>query len=56
MLTNWSITKTRLSQFRDLRAEEKNGKNPASPKKICRFILSHWKRIEVMVMLKLYVS
>ncbi|VAH91321.1 unnamed protein product [Triticum turgidum subsp. durum] len=35
MLTNWSITKTRLSQFRDLRAQEKNGKIPPSPKKRC---------------------
>jgi hypothetical protein len=26
MLTNWSITKTRISKFRDLRAEEKMGK------------------------------
>ncbi|KAI4970518.1 hypothetical protein ZWY2020_001432 [Hordeum vulgare] len=33
MLTNWSITKTRLSQFRDLRAEEKMGKFHHLPKR-----------------------
>ncbi|KAL6599068.1 hypothetical protein ACP70R_045943 [Stipagrostis hirtigluma subsp. patula] len=33
MLTNWSITKTRLSQFRDLRAEEKKGKFHHLPKR-----------------------
>jgi small subunit ribosomal protein S2 len=33
MLTNWSITKTRLSQFRDLRAEEKMGKIQHLPKR-----------------------
>jgi small subunit ribosomal protein S2 len=33
MLTNWSITKTRLSQFRDLRAEEKMGKFQHLPKR-----------------------
>ncbi|CAL4909978.1 unnamed protein product [Urochloa decumbens] len=33
MLTNWAITKTRLSQFRDLRAEEKMGKFHHLPKR-----------------------
>uniref|UniRef100_A0A0E0EPX3 ATP synthase subunit a, chloroplastic n=3 Tax=Oryza TaxID=4527 RepID=A0A0E0EPX3_9ORYZ len=33
MLTNWSITKTRLSQFRDLRAEEKMEKFHHLPKR-----------------------
>jgi small subunit ribosomal protein S2 len=33
MLTNLSITKTRLSQFRDLRSKEKSGKFQHLPKR-----------------------
>jgi small subunit ribosomal protein S2 len=38
MLMNWSITKTRLSQFRDLRAKEKNEKFQNLPKHRCRIL------------------